>query len=262
MYQEGRIEPGSGYSSGPTGGRTTNTSTNRTPFGSAGTDMGSGMMGNPTMGGRMLSANPSGLMPGYGFMSEPIITGSGVTPNRPRRGVIGSAGTDMGSGMMGNPTMGGEPMMVGMMGLSGTEMSTMGVRSPNVDMNLVSSEIGSIGSGQFIELNSLNNYVNLLIDNTDEIFAKSNNSINSNMDLSLTPLIPINVDENTGNLEKIQSFTVEKKNSDGTHLHQDPNTGQLYRMTNEFHSKISSNQQLNNLYNNSLSENLNVSYEF
>jgi len=118
MYQEGRIEPGSGYSSGPTGGRTTNTSTNRTPFGSAGTDMGSGMMGNPTMGGRMLSANPSGLMPGYGFMSEPII-----------------------------------------------------------------------------------------------------------------------VDETTPNLEKIQSFPVVQKNNNN-HFHQDPITGQLYRMTDEFHQRI------------------------
>lgn len=135
MHQEGHIESGSGYSSGPTGGRTTNTSTNRTPF--------------------------------------------------------GSAGTDMGSGMMGNPTMGGEPMMVGMMGLSGTEMSTMGVRSPNVNMNL-----------------------------------------------PLASAIPINVNENIQNLQQIQSFPVVGIGPNGIHFHQDPVTGQMYRMTTEFHDRI------------------------
>jgi hypothetical protein len=53
MHVEGHIESGSGYSSG--GGTSSGPRrTNRTPIGSAGTDMGSGMMGNPTMGGGMM----------------------------------------------------------------------------------------------------------------------------------------------------------------------------------------------------------------
>lgn len=71
MHVEGHIESGSGYSSG--GGTSSGPRrTNRTPIGSTGTDMGSGMMGDPTMGGGMMmgmvqsdgsTMTPMGLRP-------------------------------------------------------------------------------------------------------------------------------------------------------------------------------------------------------
>jgi len=120
-------------------------------------------------------------------------SGGGTTPSGPRRTnrtPIGSAGTDMGSGMMGNPTM-GSGVMMGMMASDGSTMTTMGVRSPDV-----------------------------------------------NMDLPLASAIPINVDENIQNLQQIQSFPVAGTGPNGIHFHQDPVTGQMYRMTQEFHQRI------------------------
>lgn len=45
------------------------------------------------------------------------------------------------------------------------------------------------------------------------------------------------VDETTPNLEMIQSFPVVSRDGN-VHIHQDPNTGQMYQMTTEFHSRI------------------------
>ena len=59
---------------------------------------------------------------------------------------------------------------------------------------------------------------------------------NMNLPLSMNP--PIQVDENTPNLEEIQSFPVAGRALDGTHFHQDPVTGQMYRMTDELHARI------------------------
>lgn len=47
----------------------------------------------------------------------------------------------------------------------------------------------------------------------------------------------IQVDETTPNLQMIQSFPVVSRNGN-VHVHQDPVTGQMYEMTDEFHSMI------------------------
>jgi len=49
--------------------------------------------------------------------------------------------------------------------------------------------------------------------------------------------IPIIVDENTPNLAEIQSFPVVVSGG-GIHMHQDPVSGQRYRMSDDFHSRI------------------------
>lgn len=59
-----------------------------------------------------------------------------------------------------------------------------------------------------------------------------------NMSLPLASNLPINVDENTPNLEEIQGFPVAGRSLDGAHFHQDPVTGQIYRMTDELHDRI------------------------
>lgn len=59
-----------------------------------------------------------------------------------------------------------------------------------------------------------------------------------NMSLPLSMNQPITVDENTPNLEVIQSFPVAGRTLDGKHFHQDPVTGQMYRMTDAFHDMI------------------------
>lgn len=59
-----------------------------------------------------------------------------------------------------------------------------------------------------------------------------------NMSLPLSMNQPITVDENTPNLEQIQSFPVAGRTLDGSHFHQDPVTGQMYRMTDSFHDMI------------------------
>lgn len=47
----------------------------------------------------------------------------------------------------------------------------------------------------------------------------------------------IRVNETTPNLQMIQSFPVVSRNGN-THIHQDPVSGQMYEMTDEFHSMI------------------------
>lgn len=64
-------------------------------------------------------------------------------------------------------------------------------------------------------------------------------STTRDMTLPMSSAMPINVTENTPNLEQIQSFPVTMRNPNGIHFHQDPVTGQMYRMTSEFHSRIS-----------------------
>lgn len=56
----------------------------------------------------------------------------------------------------------------------------------------------------------------------------------------------IRVNENTPNLQLIQSFPVISRNGN-VHIHRDPTNGQLYEMTDEFHSMIP--QILNNQTN-------------
>lgn len=63
-------------------------------------------------------------------------------------------------------------------------------------------------------------------------------STTRDMTLPMSSAMPINVTENTPNLEQIQSFPVTMRNPNGIHFHQDPVTGQMYRMTSEFHSRI------------------------
>ena len=55
--------------------------------------------------------------------------------------------------------------------------------------------------------------------------------------LPMSNALPITVNESTPNLAEIQSFPVIVSGG-GIHIHQDPVTGQLYRMTDEFHSRI------------------------
>ena len=55
--------------------------------------------------------------------------------------------------------------------------------------------------------------------------------------LPMSSALPIIVNESTPNLAEIQSFPVVVRNG-GIHIHQDPVTGQRYRMTDEFHSRI------------------------
>lgn len=62
--------------------------------------------------------------------------------------------------------------------------------------------------------------------------------LNYNQNLPLASNRPIRVDENTPNLEEIQGFPVAGRSLDGTHFHQDPVTGQMYRMTDELHDRI------------------------
>ena len=55
--------------------------------------------------------------------------------------------------------------------------------------------------------------------------------------LPMSSALPIIVNESTPNLAEIQSFPVVVSGG-GIHIHQDPVTGQRYRMTDEFHSRI------------------------
>jgi hypothetical protein len=55
--------------------------------------------------------------------------------------------------------------------------------------------------------------------------------------LPMSSALPIIVNESTPNLAEIQSFPVVVRNG-GIHIHQDPVSGQRYRMTDEFHSRI------------------------
>jgi hypothetical protein len=55
--------------------------------------------------------------------------------------------------------------------------------------------------------------------------------------LPMSSALPIIVNESTPNLAEIQSFPVIVSGG-GIHIHQDPVTGQRYRMTDEFHSRI------------------------
>ena len=59
-----------------------------------------------------------------------------------------------------------------------------------------------------------------------------------NMNLPMSSARPIEVDENTPNLEEIQGFPVAGTAADGTHFHQDPITGQMYRMSTDLHQRI------------------------
>lgn len=59
-----------------------------------------------------------------------------------------------------------------------------------------------------------------------------------NMNLPLSRATPIQVTETTPNLEEIQGFPVAGRGLDGTHFHQDPVTGQMYVMSEEFHQRI------------------------
>lgn len=62
--------------------------------------------------------------------------------------------------------------------------------------------------------------------------------VNRNMGLPLSSARPIEVTETTSNLEEIQNFPVIGRLADGAHFHQDPVSGQVYRMTEEFHQRI------------------------
>ena len=55
--------------------------------------------------------------------------------------------------------------------------------------------------------------------------------------LPMSNALPIIVNENTPNLAEIQSFPVIVSGG-GIHMHQDPVSGQRYRMNDEFHSRI------------------------
>lgn len=55
--------------------------------------------------------------------------------------------------------------------------------------------------------------------------------------LPMSTALPIPVNENTPNLAEIQSFPVIIRGN-GIHMHQDPVSGQRYRMNDEFHSRI------------------------
>jgi hypothetical protein len=59
-----------------------------------------------------------------------------------------------------------------------------------------------------------------------------------NMNLPLSRATPIQVTETTPNLEEIQNFPVAGRGLDGTHFNQDPVSGQMYVMTDEFHQRI------------------------
>ena len=65
----------------------------------------------------------------------------------------------------------------------------------------------------------------------------------SGMGITETAIVPqgvmnvIRVNETTPNLQLIQSFPVVSRNGN-IHIHQDPFTGQMYEMTDEFHSMI------------------------
>lgn len=59
-----------------------------------------------------------------------------------------------------------------------------------------------------------------------------------NMNLPMSSARPIEVDENTPNLEEIQGFPVAGTAADGTHFHQDPVSGQMYRMSTDLHQRI------------------------
>lgn len=61
---------------------------------------------------------------------------------------------------------------------------------------------------------------------------------NANMNLPLSTARPIEVTETTPNLEQIQNFPVAGRAADGTHFHQDPVSGQMYRMSAELHDRI------------------------
>lgn len=69
--------------------------------------------------------------------------------------------------------------------------------------------------------------------------AMTSPMMTANMNLPLSTARPIDVTETTPNLEQIQSFEVVGRAVDGTHFHQDPVTGQMYRMSEEFHQRIS-----------------------
>jgi len=60
----------------------------------------------------------------------------------------------------------------------------------------------------------------------------------ANMNLPLSTARPIEVTETTPNLEEIQNFPVAGRAADGTHFHQDPVSGQMYRMSAELHDRI------------------------
>jgi hypothetical protein len=60
----------------------------------------------------------------------------------------------------------------------------------------------------------------------------------ANMNLPLSTARPIEVTETTPNLEQIQNFPVAGRAADGTHFHQDPVSGQMYRMSAELHDRI------------------------
>ena len=90
---------------------------------------------------------------------------------------------------------------------------------------------------------------------TSQMTAQNTSGMNMggftrNMTLPLSMNPPIDVNENTPNLEEIQSFPVAGRALDGTHFHQDPITGQMYRMTDELHARIpqilASRQQVRN----------------
>jgi hypothetical protein len=55
--------------------------------------------------------------------------------------------------------------------------------------------------------------------------------------LPMSNALPIIVNENTPNLAEIQSFPVIVSGG-GIHMHQDPVSGQRYRMSDDFHSRI------------------------
>jgi len=59
-----------------------------------------------------------------------------------------------------------------------------------------------------------------------------------NMNLPMSSARPIEVDENTPNLEEIQGFPVAGTAADGTHFHQDPVSGQMYKMSTDLHQRI------------------------
>lgn len=60
----------------------------------------------------------------------------------------------------------------------------------------------------------------------------------ANMGLPFSSNLPIDVNENTSNLEEIQNFPVVGRTPNGIHFHQDPITGQMYRMTEILHQRI------------------------
>lgn len=76
-----------------------------------------------------------------------------------------------------------------------------------------------------------------------------------NMNLPLSRATPIQVNETTPNLEEIQNFPVAGRGLDGTHFHQDPVSGQMYVMTEEFHQRIPEILRTRTITNRSISNN-------